>query len=158
MNKIKLHLFIIITSLGESLGFRFDTVLLLRSPYCFTKMQGCTLILIILITKTRRCRKLGEAVLTNTHNLCFGPKIRKIGIPLHTPVLLYKSGFRGRGGGYITRTTCFRDALILSSSLFLLVSCFGLLLYKEERTFCHFEELFFYTCTFYHDSFYLALN
>ena len=25
-------------------------------------------------------------------NLCFGAKIRKIGIPLHTPVLLYKSG------------------------------------------------------------------
>ena len=29
---------------------------------------------------------------TSTHNLCFGAKIRKIGIPLHTPVLLYKSG------------------------------------------------------------------
>ena len=33
-----------------------------------------------------------EAVLTSTHNLCFGAKIRKIGIPLQTPVLLYKSG------------------------------------------------------------------
>ena len=32
-----------------------------------------------------------EAVLPSTHNLCFGAKI-KIGIPLHTPVLLYKSG------------------------------------------------------------------
>ena len=32
---------------------------------------------------------LAEAVLTSTHNLCFGAKIRKIGIPLHTPVLLY---------------------------------------------------------------------
>ena len=30
--------------------------------------------------------------LTNTHNLCFGAKIRKIGIPLHTPFFLYKSG------------------------------------------------------------------
>ena len=30
-----------------------------------------------------------EAVLTSTHNLCFGAKIRKIGIPLQTPVLLY---------------------------------------------------------------------
>ena len=30
-----------------------------------------------------------------THNLCFGAKIRKIGIPLHTPVLLYKSGVQG---------------------------------------------------------------
>ena len=35
---------------------------------------------------------LGEAVLTSTHNLCFGAKIRKMGIPLQTPVLLYKSG------------------------------------------------------------------
>ena len=42
--------------------------------------------------------KFGDAVLTCTHNLCFGAKIRKIGIPLHTPVLLYKS----------TRT-CFPD-------------------------------------------------
>ena len=31
-------------------------------------------------------------VLTSTHNLCFGSKIRKIGIPRQTPVLLYKSG------------------------------------------------------------------
>ena len=38
---------------------------------------------------------IGEAVLTSTHNLCFGVKIRKIGIPLHTPVLLYKSGVQG---------------------------------------------------------------
>ena len=27
--------------------------------------------------------------------LCFGTKIRKIGIPLHIPVLLYKSGVQG---------------------------------------------------------------
>ena len=33
-----------------------------------------------------------EAVLTCIHNLCFGAKIRKIGIHLHTPVLLYKGG------------------------------------------------------------------
>ena len=37
----------------------------------------------------------GEAVLTSTHNLCFGAKIRKIGTPLHTAVLLYKSGVQG---------------------------------------------------------------
>ena len=30
----------------------------------------------------------------STHNLCFGTKIRKIGITLHTPVLLYKSGVK----------------------------------------------------------------
>ena len=36
---------------------------------------------------------LGEAVLTSTHNLCFGAKIRKIGcIPLQTPFFLYKGG------------------------------------------------------------------
>ena len=36
-----------------------------------------------------------EAVLTSTINLCYGAKIRKIGIPLHTPILLYKCGFNG---------------------------------------------------------------
>ena len=39
--------------------------------------------------------RLDGAVLTSTHNLCFGAKIRKIGIPLQTPVLLYKSGVQG---------------------------------------------------------------
>ena len=32
---------------------------------------------------------------TSTHNLCFEAKIRKICLPLHTPVLLYKSGVQG---------------------------------------------------------------
>ena len=36
-----------------------------------------------------------KAVLTSTHNLCFGAKIRKIDIPLQTPVLLYKSEVQG---------------------------------------------------------------
>ena len=31
------------------------------------------------------------AVLTSTHNLCFLTKIRKTGIPMYTPVLLYES-------------------------------------------------------------------
>ena len=40
-----------------------------------------------------RYNGLGEAALTSTHNVCFESKIRKnIGIPLRTPVLLYKSG------------------------------------------------------------------
>ena len=40
--------------------------------------------------------QIGEAVLTSIHNLCFGAKITKlIGIPLHTPGLLYKSGDTG---------------------------------------------------------------
>ena len=33
-----------------------------------------------------------EVVLTSTHNLCYELEIREIGIPLYTPVLLYKSG------------------------------------------------------------------
>ena len=33
--------------------------------------------------------------LKSTHNLWFGAKIRRIGIPLHTPILLYKSGVQG---------------------------------------------------------------
>ena len=49
--------------------------------------------------------RLWEVVLMSTHNLYFGAKIRKIGIPLHTPVLLYKVGFKRV---YIT-WTCFRD-------------------------------------------------
>ena len=37
----------------------------------------------------------------STHNVCFGLKIRKLGIPLQTPVFLYKSGVCGV---YISRT------------------------------------------------------
>ena len=44
-------------------------------------------------------------LLMSTHNLCFGAKVRKICIPLHTPVLLYKTGFKGV---FISRT-CFSD-------------------------------------------------
>ena len=33
--------------------------------------------------------------LTRTHDLCFEAKIKKIGIPLHAPVLVYKSGVQG---------------------------------------------------------------
>ena len=36
-----------------------------------------------------KIRKIGIPL---HYNLCFGAKIRKIGIPLHYPVLLYKSG------------------------------------------------------------------
>ena len=44
-------------------------------------------------------------VIKSTHNLCFGSKIRKIGIPLYTPVLLSKIGF---SGVYITQN-CYPD-------------------------------------------------
>ena len=33
-----------------------------------------------------------EAVLTSTQNVCFGSKLRTIGIPQYTPIMLYKSG------------------------------------------------------------------
>ena len=44
----------------------------------------------IMFVQTIDCGYKTEAVLTSTHNL-FGLEIRKIGIPLHTPVLLCKS-------------------------------------------------------------------
>ena len=43
--------------------------------------------------------------LMSTHNLCFGAKIRKIYIPVHTPVLLQKSGVKG----VFISQTCFPD-------------------------------------------------
>ena len=46
-----------------------------------------------------------EAVLTCTHNLCFGTKIRKIGIPPAYPSFAIEVGYKGV---YITRT-CFPD-------------------------------------------------
>ena len=48
-----------------------------------------------------------KQVLTGTHNLCFREKIRKIGIPMQTPVLHIKVGYKGV---YITRT-CFLDEI-----------------------------------------------
>ena len=50
----------------------------------------------------------------STHNLCFGVKIRKIGILLHTPVLLYKSRVKGD-----TLRTCYPDGVcaVFSKSL-----------------------------------------
>ena len=53
-----------------------------------------------------RCNRLDEAVLTSTHNLCFGAKIRKIGIPKYYYINV---GFKGV---YITRT-CFHDGFYL---------------------------------------------
>ena len=42
---------------------------------------------------------------SNEYTLCFGAKIRKVGIPPHTPVFLYKSGFKG----VFIALTCFPD-------------------------------------------------
>ena len=49
----------------------------------------------------------------STNNLCFEAKIIKLGIPLHTPVLLYKSGVKGV---YITRT-CFHHVQVVFETL-----------------------------------------
>ena len=62
-------------------------------------------IFLILLKKKIVGTRYREAVLTSTHNLCFGAKIRKIGKPMHTPVLLSKSRVQGV---CITRT-CFPD-------------------------------------------------
>ena len=48
---------------------------------------------------------------TGSHNVCFGAKIRKIGIPLHTIVLLYKVGYKG----YVLHGN---DILVLSDGCF----------------------------------------
>ena len=73
--------------------------------------DGSWSLVIVYITKTHPCsttenflvvkkesfhwKKIDEGVLTSTHNLCFGAKIRKIGIALHTPVFVYKNGVQG---------------------------------------------------------------
>ena len=55
-----------------------------------------------------RKNRLVEAVLTSTHNLCFGAKIRKIGIPCIPQFCYIKVGFKGV---YISRT-CFPDDIV----------------------------------------------
>ena len=60
------------------------------SPIKIVNFHGIIFIFFLFLLK--KIFLLDEAVLMSTHNLCFGAKIRKIGIPLHTPVLLYKSG------------------------------------------------------------------
>ena len=42
-----------------------------------------------------RTASVRRFVLTSTHNVYFGSKIRKLGIPLQTPIFLYKSGVSG---------------------------------------------------------------
>ena len=57
------------------------------------KFTGKRLIILLKTLITGTC----VSVLTCTHSLCFGSKIRKLGIPLQTPVvLLYKSGCKGK--------------------------------------------------------------
>ena len=69
---------------------------------------------------------IGKAVLTSTHNLCFGAKIRQIDIPLHTPVWLYKSGVQGgihftdmlcESGNYLVQLICLISHSVLPDVL-----------------------------------------
>ena len=72
------------------------------STYTKLNFQRLTITIFILDLLS----SFSEAVLTGTHNLCYRTKIRKIDIPLYTPVLLYiKAGYKGV---YISRT-CFPD-------------------------------------------------
>ena len=43
----------------------------------------------------RYFRSKYEAVLTSTHNVCVGSKVRNLGIALQTPVFHIKVGFKG---------------------------------------------------------------
>ena len=52
-----------------------------------------------------------EAVLTSTHNLCLGAKIRKIGIPCIPQFCYIKVGYKGV---YI-KQTCFHDETVIGT-------------------------------------------
>ena len=52
----------------------------------FTRKKNDTCIFNI-FAQYIHCRYTLEAVLTSTHNVCFGSKIRKLGIPLQTPLI-----------------------------------------------------------------------
>ena len=64
---------------------QYTEIILVVKMKIFT---GKKMLFFLFLLKT----SIGEAVLTSTHNLCFGAKIRKIGI---SPVLVYKSGVQG---------------------------------------------------------------
>ena len=75
-------------------------------------MQYTKIVVAVKIEKKKKIRKLliffiffflkhrlrihgTDAVLSSTRNLCFAPKKKKIGTPLHTPILLYKIVVQG---------------------------------------------------------------
>ena len=61
-----------------------------RKPHFYIVKLGCAgvYLFFLFLLQNRDCGYSLEP----PHNLCFGAKIRKIGLPLQTPVLLYKSG------------------------------------------------------------------
>ena len=66
-------------------GVKIENVQLIFSCTCIYSKHR-------LWVQVRTASRLGEAVLTSTHNLRFGSKLRKIGIPQHAQVILYKTG------------------------------------------------------------------
>ena len=48
-----------------------------------------------------------QAVLTSTNDRCFASKVRKIGIPMYIPVLLYESGVYGGIVIFVKNHKCF---------------------------------------------------
>ena len=98
-----------IDSHSSATNFGFDKKLKIDFPVCTIY----SIRIAICISRTAIHR---DAVLVGDtqpyHNLCFEAKIRKIGIPLHTPVLLYIPQFCyikvGYKGVYIAQT-CFPD-------------------------------------------------
>ena len=84
-----------VTCYYENLPMQYTEII---SPVKIEKFQPKSLDIFLIFAQNIDCGytleppRRAEAVLTSTHKLCFGAKIRKICIPLHTPVLLYKSG------------------------------------------------------------------
>ena len=78
------------------------------------KFVGKLLVILLRTLITGTC----VSVLTSTHSLCFGSKIKKIRYTLQTPVvLLYKSGCKGK---YISRIY-FLEVCINESNQFCIV-------------------------------------
>ena len=68
------------------------------------------------LVRTASQNRLGEAVLTSTHNLCFGGKIRKIGIPYNPHFFYIKAGLRGHTlHGHVFMMSCFVFLCYLTS-------------------------------------------
>ena len=97
-----LGLLVILISFSSSLSTDNEFICIMKTCHAihrefFQKPKlknfiGKILIFLIFLLKTMiegtHQNRLAEAVLTSTHNLCFGSKIRKIGIPLQTHVFL----------------------------------------------------------------------
>ena len=58
--------------------------------------EGVYIFLVNVLCETKQnINNMYFHILTSTHNLYFGAKVRNTCIPLHTPVLLYKMRYKG---------------------------------------------------------------